>query len=216
MPRIMLLGPPGSGKGTQAAKIKKTYGIPAISTGDALREQLGAGTELGKRAKSYIDAGELVPDGLIIELVKGLLSGDNTKNGFLLDGFPRTIAQAEALDAFLEEKVKQLDMVFFLKVPKEMLIKRIVTRMVCPACGMSYHVDEVNPFVHELCGNCGAELIHRVDDEPDTAEKRIEVYNKQTKPLIEYYKKQGILIELDGTRDVETLQEQIDKALKAV
>jgi len=212
----MLIGPPGSGKGTQAVNIKKTYNIPAISTGDALREQLGAGTELGKKAKSYIDAGELVPDELIIELVEGLLGGSNTGNGFLLDGFPRTIAQAEALDAFLEEERKQLQMVFFLKVPKNVLVKRIANRMICPACGMSYHMNGRKPIVDGVCDNCGAELIHREDDEPATVEKRIEVYNKQTKPLIDYYKNKGILIELDGTRDVETLQEQIDKTLKAV
>jgi len=214
MPRIMLLGPPGSGKGTQAAKIMQTYGIPAISTGDALREQLAQGSELGRMAKSYMDEGKLVPDEIIIILVESLFKEKDTKNGFLLDGFPRTIVQAASLDAFLAEKGTPLDKVFFLKVPDDVLIQRIAHRRICPACGIVYNMNGRKPGTEDYCDECGTILVQREDDEPATVKKRLDVYNEQTRPLIDYYVKQGILIEIDGTKNVDTLQEQIDRELK--
>ena len=188
MPKIMLLGPPGSGKGTQAERLIKVLGIPAISSGDALRENLEAGTPLGLEAKKYMESGALVPDDIIIAFVKGLIEKAVGQNGFLLDGFPRTAAQATALDAYLEEEDILLDKVYYLNVPKEVLLKRIANRR-------SVMEAEGIPL--------------RKDDDPETAEKRIDVYNELTKPLVEYYKEKGILIEIDGTTDIETQQKQI-------
>jgi adenylate kinase len=183
MPRIMLLGPPGSGKGTQAERLINILGIPAISSGDALRENLEAGTPLGLEAKKYMEAGELVPDDIIIAFVKDLIEKASGESGFLLDGFPRTTAQAKALDVYLEEEGILLDKIFFLNVPKEVLLKRIANRR-------SVMESEGLPL--------------RKDDDPETAEKRIDVYNELTKPLVEYYKEKGILIEIDGQTDIET------------
>jgi len=210
----MLLGAPGSGKGTQAAKVTQVYGIPVISTGDALRAQLAAGTEIGLKAKDYMDAGKLVPDDIIIGLFKELINGIDMEKGYLLDGFPRSIAQAEALDEILAEKDARIDKIFFLKVPVDVLVRRIEHRRICPACGLSYNMNGRKAVVEEFCDCCGTALIQREDDEPETVRKRIKVYDEQTGPLIEYYKRQGILIELDGTLDVETLQKQIDEALE--
>ena len=193
MPRIMLLGPPGSGKGTQAERIKEVLDIPAISSGDALRENLEAGTPLGLEAKRYMEAGELVPDDIIIAFVKDLIEKASEKNGFLLDGFPRTIAQASALDVYLEEENILLDKVFYLNVPKEVLLKRIAHRR----------------SVQESQGKT-----LRKDDDPETAEKRIDVYNELTKPLVDYYRGKGILVEIDGVTDIETQHRQIIDALK--
>jgi len=214
MPRIMLLGPPGSGKGTQAAKITHEYGIPVISTGDALRAQLGAATEIGLKAKSYMEAGKLVPDDIIIQLFKEMLESIDTKSGYLLDGFPRTIAQAVALDELLAERGESLDVVFFLKVPDHVLVKRISNRRICAACGLNYNMNGRRAVVDEFCDRCGTALVQREDDEPRTVKKRIRVYDEQTKPLIKYYRKQGILIELDGTLDVDRLEKQVDEALE--
>jgi len=216
MPNIALLGPPGSGKGTQAAVIVRKYGIPAIATGDALRAQLAAGTALGKKARSYMNEGRLVPDEIIIELVEKVFETNNTQKGFLFDGFPRTIPQAEALDLFLESKGRKLDRVFFLKVPKRTLIKRISNRLICPACGTSYNMSGRKTKVKGFCDHCGIELIQREDDEPGTVSKRIEVYDAQTKPLIKYYTKQGKLIRIDGTKDIESQQAQIGSAIEAI
>jgi len=214
MPRIMLLGPPGSGKGTQAAKITHEYGIPVISTGDALRAQLGAATEIGRKAKSYMRTGKLVPDDIIIELFKEMLENVDTKDGYLLDGFPRTTVQAEALDALMAERGEGLDAVFFLKVPIDVLVKRISDRRICAACGLNYNMDGRRAVVDEFCDRCGTALVQREDDEPKTVKKRIRVYDKQTKPLIDYYTKQGILFELDGTLGADTLQKQVDATLE--
>ena len=189
----MLLGPPGSGKGTQAERIKEVLDIPAISSGDALRENLEAGTPLGLEAKRYMEAGELVPDDIIIAFVKDLIEKASEKNGFLLDGFPRTIAQAAALDVYLEEENILLDKVFYLNVPKEVLLNRIAHRR----------------FVQESEGKT-----LRKDDDPETAEKRIDVYNELTKPLVDYYRGKGILVEIDGVTDIETQHRQIIDALK--
>ena len=213
MPRLILLGAPGSGKSTQSEKTTREYGIPAIATGDILRENLEESTHLGLRAKGHMEAGELVPDDLMIALVKERLEKGDTNNGYLLDGFPRTITQAEALDAFLTEYGRKIDRVFDLSVPKDVLIKRIAGRRICPACGAAYHIEIKPPKKEGVCDRCGAGLIHRTDDTPKTIKRRLAVYDKQTKPLVEYYKKKGILAELDGTLDVETLHGQIDRIL---
>ena len=214
MPRLILLGPPGSGKSTQAAEITRVYGVPAIATGDILRENLEEGTPLGLRAKSHMEAGGLVPDSLIIELVEERIAAGKKKGSFLLDGFPRTIAQAEGFDAFLARKGSRIDKVFYFEVPKEVLKTRLAGRRACPSCGAAWHI-ELNPTKREgICDRCGAKLVHRADDKPATIEKRLTVYDEQTKPLIEYYTKQGILIELDGTLKARVLQDQIDGILK--
>ena len=215
MARIMLLGPPGSGKGTQAARTTKAYNIPVLATGDVLRDNIAKGTELGKRAKVYMDKGQLVPDEIISEVIRDMFFGADIRNGFLLDGFPRTIGQAERLDNVLTRVGIPLEKVFFLRVPTEVLVSRISQRLTCPACGEAYHMSGKKPTVPGLCDKCASELVHRHDDAPETVTKRIEVYNEQTEPLIAYYGKQGKLIELDGTSDVDTLQGQIDSALKA-
>ena len=212
MPKILLLGAPGVGKSTHSAKITKDFGIPAIATGDILRDNMKKETELGKKAKAFIEAGELVPDDLVIALIKDRFSEPDTKNGYLLDGFPRTIAQAEELDAYLAAEGSGLDYVLYLNAPKEILVDRIAGRRVCPVCKAAFRADEVPD---NICKNCGAELVIRKDDEAATAEKRIEVYNEQTAPLIDYYKNKGILIELDASGSIETVQAEIDSALGA-
>ena len=215
MPRLILLGPPGSGKITQATEITRVYGTPAIATGDILRENLEEGTPLGLRAKGHMEAGELVPDDLIIALVEDRIVADEKKGGFLLDGFPRTIAQAEAFDSFLAGKGSRIDKVFNLNVPKDVLIMRIAGRRSCPVCGEAWHI-KLKPPKHEgICDLCGAKLVHRSDDEPKTIERRLAVYEEQTRPLIDYYKKQGVLVELDGTLKAGILQDQIDGILGA-
>ena len=211
MPRLILLGPPGSGKSTQAAEITRVYGTPAIATGDILRENLEEGTLLGLRAKGHMEAGELVPDDLMIALVEDRVVAGDKKGGFLLDGFPRTLTQAEAFDSFLAQKGSRIDKVFYLNVPKDVLIKRIAGRRVCPSCGEAWHI-ELNPTKQEgICDRCGARLVHRSDDEPKTIEKRLAVYDIETKPLIDYYTEQGILVELNGTLKASELQTRIDR-----
>ena len=210
MPKILLLGAPGVGKGTHAEKIIKDFGIPAIATGDILRDNLKRETELGMKAKAFMESGGLVPDDLVIALVKDRLSQDDTKNGYLLDGFPRTIAQAEELDAFLEEEGSGLDYVIYMNAPKEVLVKRIAGRRVCPACKATYRASDVPDGI---CTGCETQVIIRKDDEAATVEKRIEVYNEQTAPLIDYYKNKGILVELDASSEIETVQKEIDGVL---
>ena len=210
MPKILLLGAPGVGKSTHSAKITKTFGIPAIATGDILRDNLKKGTWLGKKAQAYIEAGELVPDDLVIELIKDRFGEDDTKNGYLLDGFPRTIAQAEELDAYLADEGSALDYVLYLNAPKEILVNRIAGRRVCPVCKAAFRADEVPDGI---CLACGAEVVIRKDDEAATVEKRIEVYNEQTAPLVGYYKNKGILVEVDAGFDVATVQAKVDEAL---
>jgi len=210
MPKILLLGAPGVGKSTHSAKITEDFDIPAIATGDILRDNMKRETELGKKAKEYVEAGGLVPDDLVIALIKDRLGEDDTKNGYLLDGFPRTTRQAEELDAYLAAQGGGLDYVLYFNAPKEILVKRISGRRVCPECKTAFRVSEVPDGI---CPKCGTEVVVRKDDEAATALKRIEVYNEQTAPLVDYYTNKGILVELDASFDAETVQAEVDKAL---
>jgi len=210
MLKILLLGAPGVGKSTHSAKITKDFNIPAIATGDILRDNLKNETELGLKAKKFVEAGELVPDELVIALIEDRLDQDDTKNGYLLDGFPRTIAQAEVLDAFLASEGSGLDCVLYLNAAKEILVDRISGRRVCLDCKTAHKTSDAPDGI---CLECGGELVTRKDDESITALKRIEVYNEQTAPLVDYYRKKGILVEIDASFDVETVQAEVDKAL---
>jgi len=210
---IILLGGPGAGKGTQAKLIVEKYGIPQISTGDMLREAVKQGTELGKKAKEYMDKGELVPDEIVIGIVKERLKQPDCEKGFILDGFPRTIAQAEALDKMLEELGKKIDAVINIHVPEEEIIKRIVNRRTCKKCGAIYHLIYSPPKEPNKCDKCGGELYQRDDDKEETVRERLRVYREQTEPLIEYYKKKGILYNVDGTKDINGVFEEIRSIL---
>ena len=213
MTRLILLGPPGSGKGTQAAKITKKYNIPAIATGDIFRENIAGGTELGKKAKSYMDAGELVPDQLVVDLVEDRLNQSDCKDGFLLDGFPRTTVQAEALDEILKKQDCELSDVIYLTADEDVLIKRIAGRRICRDCGAVHNVIQFEKGEEMKCKVCGGELYQRSDDSEDTALNRINVYEEQTMPLVEYYKKKGILSQLDGNKESSELFPEIVKIL---
>lgn len=214
MLRTILLGPPGAGKGTQAVKIVEKYNIPHISTGDIFRENIKNQTELGKRAKAYMDRGELVPDELVVEIATDRLTKDDCKNGFLLDGFPRTIFQAEKLDEFLTQRGEKLDKVINIDVEKDALVKRITGRRVCKSCGASYHVVNIPPKKDDICDLCSGELIQRADDTEETVLNRIDVYNKQTKPLVDYYDKAGVIINIDGNKDLDDVLADIIKGLE--
>lgn len=210
---LILLGPPGAGKGTQAAKIVEKYNIPHISTGDIFRENIKNGTKLGKKAQSYMNKGELVPDSLVIEIAEDRLRKDDCKDGFLLDGFPRTVEQAVALDAFLADEGKKVDHVLDIDVEKPELMKRITGRRVCQACGATFHITGMPPKKEGICDKCGGELIQRADDTEETAENRIEVYNSQTKPLLDYYDRAGNIAHLDGSIGLNQLFAQITQIL---
>ncbi|NLB19912.1 MAG: adenylate kinase [Clostridium sp.] len=211
--RVILLGSPGAGKGTQAQSISNTYAIPHISTGDIFRKNIGEGSELGILAKSYMDKGLLVPDSITIDLVKKRLKEDDTKNGFLLDGFPRTIHQANVLDELLLEDGHHVDVALLIKVPREFIIKRMTGRRVCPSCGASYHLEFNPPTQKNICDDCGAKLIQRKDDSKETVEERLEIYDFQTLPLINYYTKQNTLKTVDGTKAINQVFNQIIEIL---
>ena len=209
------MGRPGAGKGTQAVNIRENYNIPHISTGDMFRAAIKNQTKLGLLAKSYMDKGALVPDEVTIGIVEERLLEDDCKNGFLLDGFPRTIAQAEALDAFLNKNNVKLDAVLDVNVPAEILVRRMVGRRVCKTCGATFHV-EFNPSkVAGVCDNCGSPLIQRADDTEATATNRLAVYDENTAPLLEYYKKQNILKTVNGDQSLEKVFEDIKVVLGA-
>lgn len=210
---LILLGPPGAGKGTQAARIVEKYNIPHISTGDIFRKNISEGTKLGKKAKEYMDRGELVPDSLVIEIATDRLTEDDCADGFLLDGFPRTVEQAVALDAFLGGRGERINHVLDIDVPKEELMTRLIGRRVCKECGATYHVTNMPPAKEGICDKCGGELIQRADDTEATVENRIEVYNRQTKPLLDYYDKTGNIVHLDGSIGFEKLFAQITEIL---
>ncbi|EOD01011.1 adenylate kinase [Caldisalinibacter kiritimatiensis] len=211
--RLILLGPPGAGKGTQASKIVKKYNIPHISTGDIFRKNIKEGTELGKKAKEYMDKGFLVPDEVVVAIVKDRLMKDDCKEGFLLDGFPRTVAQADALDTELSNLNVSLDKVLNISVSKENLIERAVGRRVCKECGETYHVKFNPPKKDNICDACGGELHQRKDDTEETVTKRIEVYLEQTKPLIDYYSEKGILVDINGEQDIDAVFSDIVSVL---
>lgn len=213
MLRAVLLGPPGAGKGTQAVRLVEKYEIPHISTGDIFRKNIKEGTELGKKAQEYMNAGALVPDELVVDLVKDRLQQDDCKNGFLLDGFPRTIFQAEKLDEFLSESNQKMDIVINLKVEKEALIKRLTGRRVCKDCGASYHIVNIPPKKEGVCDICGGDLIQRKDDNIETVENRINVYEDQTAPLIGYYKEAGSLVDFDGEASLDEVFDAIVQAI---
>lgn len=209
MLRTILLGAPGAGKGTVAAKIIKEYNIPHISTGDIFRDNLKRKTELGLRAQEYMTRGELVPDDLTCEIATTRLLEDDCKNGFLLDGFPRTVYQAEKLAEFLEEHGHSLDKVVQLVVDNDLLIKRLTGRRVCKNCGSTFHVITIPPKEEGICDNCGEPLIQRADDTEETAVNRLKVYEEQTSPLVEYYKEKGVLAQVDGAGTPEEVFENI-------
>ena len=205
MKKIIMLGAPGAGKGTQAKQIAAKYGIPHISTGDIFRANIKNGTELGKNAKEYMDQGLLVPDELTCDLVMDRISQEDCKDGFVLDGFPRTIPQAEALDAALEKKGDKMDYAIDIEVEDENIIRRMSGRRACLNCGATYHVVTIPPKKEGICDVCGSELVLRDDDQPETVKKRLDVYHEQTQPLIDYYKKQNILKSVNGMEPMETV-----------
>lgn len=203
MLRLILLGPPGAGKGTQASRICQKYGIPHISTGDIFRKLIKDGTELGKKAQEYMNRGELVPDDLVVKIAFTRLTEEDCKNGFLLDGFPRTVEQAEQLEKFLNERNLSIDKVLDIHVEKEELMTRLVGRRVCRSCGRSYHVINYPPKKEGICDACGGDLYQRSDDSAATVENRIEIYINQTRPLVEFYKKLGKLALIDGSVELD-------------
>ncbi|MHC5098422.1 adenylate kinase [Peptoniphilus genitalis] len=207
--KLVILGPPGAGKGTQAEYIVKRYNIPHISTGDIFRENIKNNTELGKKAKSYMDKGLLVPDDLVIALVEDRLNKDDAKEGFLLDGFPRTVAQAVSLDSILDKNDDKLTKVINISVDPEILIERAVGRRVCKTCGMTYHVKFNPPKEKGVCDKDGTKLIQRDDDTEETVKTRISVYFDQTAPLIDYYRAQNLLIDIDGAKDIDKVFDDI-------
>lgn len=207
--KLVILGPPGAGKGTQAEYIVERYNIPHISTGDIFRENIKNNTELGKEAKSYMDKGLLVPDDLVIALIEDRLNKDDAKEGFLLDGFPRTVAQAVSLDSILDKNDDKLTKVINISVVPEILIERAVGRRVCKTCGMTYHVKFNPPKEEGVCDKDGTKLIQRDDDTEETVKTRISVYFDQTAPLIDYYRAQNLLIDIDGAKDIDKVFDDI-------
>lgn len=213
--RIIMLGAPGAGKGTQAKQVAGKYKIPHISTGDIFRANIKGGTELGKKAKEYMDKGALVPDELVVDLVADRIKQDDCKNGYVFDGFPRTIPQAEALDKALEEMGSKIDFAIDIDVPDENIINRMSGRRACLACGATYHVQFNAPKAEGICDVCGKELVLRDDDKPETVKTRLQVYHTQTQPLIDYYSKKGVLKSVDGTQDVADVFQSIVDVLGA-
>ncbi|MCD8108587.1 MAG: adenylate kinase [Clostridiales bacterium] len=213
--KIIMLGAPGAGKGTQAKMIADKYGIPHISTGDIFRANLKAGTELGQKAKVYMDQGLLVPDELTCDLVVDRISNEDCKDGFILDGFPRTIPQAECLTDALKARGESMDFAVDVDVPDENIITRMSGRRACVNCGATYHIVNIPTKVEGVCDRCGNEVVLRADDEPETVKKRLDVYHAQTQPLIDYYKQQGILKTVDGTQPMQTVFENIIALLEA-
>lgn len=207
--KIVMLGAPGAGKGTQAIKIADKYDIPHISTGDIFRANIKGGTELGQKAKSYIDKGELVPDEVTIGMLLDRIAQDDCKNGYVLDGFPRTIPQAESLTEALKNQDDKIDFALNIDVPDEAIIERMSGRRACPKCGATYHIVYAAPKTENICDKCGTELIIRSDDKPETVKDRLNVYHQQTEPLIAYYKAAGVLREVNGTQELPKVFEDV-------
>lgn len=210
---LILLGPPGAGKGTQATRIVEKYKVPHISTGDIFRENIKNNTPLGQKAQEYMNKGELVPDQLVVDIALDRLGKDDCKNGFLLDGFPRTVFQADALDKFLKDKGKGIDLVINIEVEDKMLIERLDARRVCPTCVATYNVIGMPPKKEGICDKCNDTLIQRKDDKKETVGNRIKVYHEQTSPLIDYYKEKGLIKDFDGMIGADALFDEIVKAI---
>ena len=213
--KIIMLGAPGAGKGTQAKMLSEKYQIPHISTGDIFRANIKENTELGKKAKNYMDQGLLVPDELVVDLVVDRMAKADCENGYVLDGFPRTIPQAESLTAALEKLNEKVDFALNIEVPDEVIVDRMSGRRSCSKCGAIFHVITIPPKQDGICDVCGAELIQRDDDKAETVKKRLEVYHEQTAPLIEYYNKQNVLLNIDGTIELNEVFNTILKTLGA-
>lgn len=212
--RLILLGPPGAGKGTQARMIEREYRIPQISTGDILREEVAADTLLGRAAKTFMEQGSLVPDEVMIEIVKERLSGPEYASGYILDGFPRTVAQAEALDRSLALEGSGIDLVLSLELDEEELVQRMAERRVCERCGEVFHLRFRPPRIPGQCDSCGGPLVQRDDDREETIRRRLSVYRAETAPLISYYRRGGRLQEVSGSGAIPTVKRRIDQALK--
>lgn len=212
--KIIMLGAPGAGKGTQAKRIADKYSIPHISTGDIFRANIKNGTELGNKAKSYMDQGLLVPDELVVDLVVDRVKQDDCENGYVFDGFPRTIPQAEALDTALKVIDEKIDYAVNVEVPDSNIVERMSGRRACLNCGATYHLQYIPTKTEGICDVCGSKLVLRDDDKPETVLKRLNVYHEQTQPLIDYYKNQGILAEVDGTKDMAEVFEAIVRVLE--
>ena len=213
--QLLLMGPPGAGKGTQAAELVKKFSIPQISTGDMFRAAVKEGTELGKKAEACMKTGALVPDEVTIGIVRERLAKDDCSGGFILDGFPRTVAQAEALTKILDELGMKLTRVLNIHVPAEDLIERAVGRRICKKCGATYHVKFNPPKKDSECDNCGGELFQRADDNETTMKNRLSVYEDSTRPLIDYYKKDGVYTEIDGRQPIAKVTEELIRVLSA-
>lgn len=207
--KIIMLGAPGAGKGTQAKKIAEKYAIPHISTGDIFRANIKGGTELGMKAKAYMDQGQLVPDNVTIGMLLDRISEEDCKNGYVLDGFPRTIPQAESLTDALNARGEQMDYAVNVDVPDEAIVNRMSGRRACLACGATYHIVYNAPKTEGVCDSCGEKLVLRDDDKPETVQKRLTVYHDQTQPLIDYYQKAGILVTVDGTKELNEVFKDI-------
>lgn len=214
--KIVLLGPPGAGKGTQAKSISNRYSIPHISTGDIFRKNISENTPLGIEAKKHIDKGQLVPDEVTINMVKDRLQQDDCKNGYLLDGFPRTVNQAEALQEFLLERNEDIDTALLIEVPTTFILERMTGRRVCPSCGASYHIKFNPPTIAGKCDVCGSDVIQRKDDTEATVSERLDVYERQTQPLIDFYKERNLLSIVDGTKAINEVFEGICNILGSV
>ena len=211
--KIVMLGAPGAGKGTQAKMIAEEYGIPHVSTGDIFRANIKAGTELGQLANQYISKGDLVPDEVTLAMIKDRLAEDDCAKGFILDGLPRTIGQADALEAILAEQGKQLDKVVNIDVPEELLIARLCGRRVCRNCSQTYHLENNPPTEAGRCDECGGELYQRADDSEETIKNRLEVYRAQSEPLIAYYEQKGLLLSINGNQTINNVLMDIGKGL---
>lgn len=213
--RCLIMGAPGAGKGTYADTIKKHFGIPHISTGEIFRDAIASDSELGRLAKKFIDKGNLVPDEVTNEIVKKRLKEEDCSEGFLFDGYPRTIAQAEAFDRMLKELNIKLDVVVNIDVKDEVIISRIINRRLCPSCGRGYNLVSLQPKIEGVCDDCGTTLYQRKDDNEETIKSRLEVYNRQTKPLIEYYENQNLLLQIDGDGKISEVADKIIAGMEA-
>jgi adenylate kinase len=211
---IILLGPPGSGKGTQASALQRRLGIPQVASGDLLRAHVRQNTELGRRAKPYMDRGDLVPDELILDMMAARLSEPDAQSGYVLDGFPRTLPQAEALAQRLHQLGQRLDTVIYLRVSESEILRRLAGRRTCPKCNTIYHIDTMPPAEADICDHCGTPLIRRDDEKPDVVRKRLAVYQEQTKPLLDYYRQIGLLHEIDGTIGVDNVLAEITRIVE--